>query len=252
MLKILKNTDRMKIALLGYGKMGREIERLALSKKHDVSLIIDSIEDWENDGQRLGEADVAIDFSQPDTVVDNIYHCFDANVPVVVGTTGWFEDAGQVRKDCHERNQGVFFSTNFSIGVNLFFDLNRHLATLMSKWTEYEISIEETHHIHKQDAPSGTAIRLANDIIRRSKRKEKWVRETSENPEELGIQSFRTENVPGTHLVRYESTDDSIEIIHTAKNRRGFAIGAIMAAEWLKGKKGFFEMKDLLSSQNLI
>ena len=241
----------MKIALLGYGKMGQEIERLALSKKHDVVLVIDSIEDWEKDSQRLGEADVAIEFSQPDTVVDNIYHCFDANVPVVVGTTGWFEEAGQVKKDCLDRNQGIFFSTNFSIGVNLFFDLNRHLAVLMSKWKDYEISIEETHHIHKQDAPSGTAIVLANDIIRNSERKEKWVRELSENPEELGIQSFRTENVPGTHKVKYDSDVDSIEIIHTAKSRRGFAIGALMAAEWVLGKKGFFEMKDLLSSQNL-
>jgi 4-hydroxy-tetrahydrodipicolinate reductase len=241
----------MKIALLGYGKMGQEIERLALSKKHDVIIVIDSIEDWEKDGQRLGEADVAIEFSQPDTVVDNIFHCFNANVPVVVGTTGWFEEVVQVRKDCLDRNQSVFFSTNFSIGVNLFFDLNRYLAALMSKWKDYEISIEETHHIHKQDAPSGTAIVLANDIIRNSERKEKWVREPSENPEELGIQSFRTENVPGTHKVKYDSDVDSIEIIHTAKSRRGFAIGAMMAAEWLMGKKGFFEMKDLLSSQNL-
>jgi 4-hydroxy-tetrahydrodipicolinate reductase len=241
----------MKIALLGYGKMGREIERLALLKKHEITLVIDSIEDWEKDGSRLGEADVAIEFSQPDTVVDNIYRCFDANLPVVVGTTGWFEEAEQVRKDCRERNQTIFHSPNFSIGVNLFFDLNRYLAKLMSDWLDYEISIEETHHIHKQDAPSGTAIVLANDIIRNSARKEKWVKATSENPEELGIQSFRTENVPGTHKVRYESEDDSIEIIHTAKTRRGFAFGALMAAEWLHGKKGFFEMKDLFASRNL-
>ncbi|MCX6243260.1 MAG: 4-hydroxy-tetrahydrodipicolinate reductase [Bacteroidetes bacterium] len=241
----------MKIALLGYGKMGREIERLALFQKHEITLVIDSIEDWEKDGGRLAEADVAIEFSQPDTVVDNIYHCFDANVPVVVGTTGWFEEAEQLKKDTLERNQSLFFSTNFSIGVNLFFDLNRHLAAIMSKWKDYEISIEETHHIHKQDAPSGTAIVLANDIIRNSERKEKWVREPSENPEELGILSFRTENEPGTHKVRYDSEVDSIEIIHTAKNRRGFATGALMAAEWILDRKGFFEMKDLLSSQNL-
>ena len=241
----------MKIAILGYGKMGQEIERIAILRKHEVALIIDSIEDWEKDGGRLGEADVAIEFSQPDAILDNIYHCFEANVPVVVGTTGWYEDVEQVRKDCLDRGQTIFYSTNFSIGVNLFFELNRNLAALMSKWVDYEISIEETHHIHKQDAPSGTAIVLANDIIRNSERKEKWVKEMSENPEELGIQSFRTENVPGTHRVKYESEVDSIEIIHTAKNRRGFAIGTLLAAEWLNGKKGIFEMKDLLSSQIL-
>lgn len=241
----------MKIAILGYGKMGQEIERIAILRKHEVTLIIDSIEDWEKDGGRLGEADIAIEFSQPDTVLDNIYHCFDANVPVVIGTTGWFEDVEQVRIDCLDRGQTIFYSANFSIGVNLFFDLNRKLAALMAKWVDYEISIEETHHIHKQDAPSGTAIVLANDIIRNSNRKEKWVKKIPENPEELGIKSFRTENVPGTHKVKYESDADSIEIIHTAKNRRGFAIGTLMAAEWLNGKKGIFEMKDLLSSQIL-
>lgn len=240
----------MKIAILGYGKMGQEIERIAISRKHDVTLIIDSIEDWEKEGTRLGEVDLAIEFSQPDTVMDNIYNCFDANVPVVIGTTGWYEDLEQVKKDCLERGQSLFFSTNFSIGVNLFFELNRKLAAIMSKMKDYEISIEETHHIHKQDAPSGTAIILANDIIRNSGRKEKWVKAMSGNPEELAIQSFRTDNVPGTHLVRYESEVDSIEIIHTAKNRHGFAIGSILAAEWLLGKKGVYEMKDLLNSKN--
>lgn len=241
----------MKIAILGYGRLGQEVERIAILRKHEVVLIIDSIEDWEKEGNRLGEADVAIEFSQPDTVLDNIYHCFDANIPVVIGTTGWYEDFDQVRKDCIDRGQTLFYSTNFSIGVNLFFELNRKFASIMSKMTDYEISIEETHQIHKQDAPSGTAIVLANDIIRNSEKKEKWVRETPENPEELGIQSFRTENVPGTHKVKYESADDSIEIIHTAKNRRGFAIGTLLAAEWLLGKKGVYEMKELLSSQIL-
>ena len=236
----------MKIAILGYGKMGQEIERIAISRKHDVFLIIDSIEGWEKEGTRLKEADVAIEFSQPDTVLDNIYHCFDANVPVVVGTTGWYEDLEQVRNDCMELGQTLFYSPNFSVGVNLFFELNRKLAVLMSNRKDYEISIEETHHIHKQDAPSGTAIVLANDIIRNTKRKEKWVKEPSENPEELGIQSFRTENVPGMHKVKYDSEVDYIEIIHSAKNRRGFAIGSILATEWLVGKKGIFEMKDLL------
>jgi len=241
----------MKIALLGYGKMGQEIEKLALKRGHSIVLTLDNLEDWENDGDRLSEAEVAIDFSTPVSIFENIYHCFDANVPIVVGTTGWLDDLDQIRLDCLERKQSLFFSPNYSIGVNLFFNLNRYLAELMSKWENYAISIEETHHIHKQDSPSGTAIVLANDIIRHSERKEKWVHETVENPEELGIKSYRTDNVPGTHVVRYESEEDNIEIIHTAKSRRGFAMGAIMAAEWLVGKTGFFDMKNLLESQIL-
>ncbi|MEI7499746.1 MAG: 4-hydroxy-tetrahydrodipicolinate reductase [Bacteroidota bacterium] len=241
----------MKIALLGYGKMGQEIEKLAIKRGHEIVLTLDSLEDWENDLEGLSEADVAIDFSTPISIIENIYHCFDANLPIIVGTTGWLDDLEKVRQDCLDRNQSLFFSPNYSIGVNLFFSLNRYLANLMSKWEGYAISIEETHHIHKQDAPSGTAIVLANDIIRHSDRKEKWVKETVENPEELGIKSYRTDNVPGTHLVRYESEEDIIEIIHTAKSRRGFAMGAIMAAEWISGKKGFFDMKNLLDSQIL-
>lgn len=241
----------MKIALLGYGKMGQEIEKLALKKKHEIILIIDSLEDWEEEGVHLSEADIAIDFTSPVSVVDNIYRCFDAHVPVVTGTTGWLDDLEKVRQDCIDRGETLFFSPNFSIGVNLFFELNRSLASIMSKWSDYEISIEETHTIHKQDAPSGTAIMLANDIIRYSEKKDKWVKETVENPEELGIKSFRTDNVPGTHVVRYESADDTIEIVHTAKSRRGFAAGALKAAEWVANKKGVFELRDLLASQIL-
>jgi 4-hydroxy-tetrahydrodipicolinate reductase len=241
----------MKIALIGYGKMGQEIEKLAEKRGHEIIIVLDSLEDWDNDEQNLAEADVAIDFSTPISVVENIYHCFDANVPMVIGTTGWLDDLEKVKHDCISRKQSLFFAPNFSIGVNLFFDLNRSLARLMSKWEDYQVSIEETHHIHKQDSPSGTAIVLANDIIRNTERKEKWVREEVENPEELGIKSYRTDNVPGTHIVRYESEEDCIEIIHTAKSRRGFALGAIMAAEWLVGKKGFFDMKNLLESQIL-
>jgi 4-hydroxy-tetrahydrodipicolinate reductase len=236
----------MKIALLGYGKMGQEIERIAAKKDHEIILIIDSEKDWEESGSLLAEADVAMEFSTPGTVVGNIYRCFDVGVPVVVGTTGWHEDHEAVRKACLEGNRGLFYSANYSIGANLFFDLNRHLARLMSEREEYDISIEETHHILKQDAPSGTAIVLANDIIQYIGRLEKWVKENPDNPEELGIKSFRTENVPGTHVVRYESDNDTIEIIHTAKNRKGLALGAMMAAEWLQGKKGYFEMKDLI------
>ncbi len=241
----------MKIALLGYGKMGQEIEKLAIKRGHVIVLVINHLEDWERDGHRLNEADVAIDFSTPDSIVDNIYHCFDAGLPIVTGTTGWHEENEKIQQDCAERNQTLFYSPNFSVGVNLFFELNRYLARLMSRWGDYEISIEETHHIHKQDAPSGTAIVLANDIIRNSERKEKWVNEPVENPEELSIKSYRTENVPGTHQVKYESEDDSISILHSAKSRKGFALGAVMAAEWLPGRKGYFEMKDLLSSEKI-
>ena len=241
----------MKIALLGYGKMGQEIEKLALKKGHEIVLIMDSIEEWESEENPISNADVAIDFSTPVSVVENIYHCFEAGVPVVVGTTGWLDDLEKVRLDCLERGQCMFFAPNFSIGVNLFFDLNRYLAGLMSAWEDYSVSIEETHHIHKQDAHSGTAIVLANDIIMHTARKEKWVHEPVGNPEELGIKSYRTNNVPGTHLVRYESEEDSLEIIHTAKSRRGFAHGALMAAEWIMGKKGVFDMKNLLDAQLL-
>jgi 4-hydroxy-tetrahydrodipicolinate reductase len=241
----------MKIALLGYGKMGQEIEKLAVKRGHEIILIIDSAEDWEKQGTALANADVAIDFSTPDSAVDNIYQCFNANVPVVTGTTGWYEDLKQVKHDCLEHGKALFYAPNFSIGVNLFFKLNKYLACTMSQWEGYEISIEETHHIHKQDAPSGTAIVLANDIITDIERKHRWVKEHVADPGELGIKSFRTENVPGTHTVRYESEEDVIEIIHTAKNRKGFATGAVMAAEWLLNKKGVFEMKDLLAAQKL-
>jgi 4-hydroxy-tetrahydrodipicolinate reductase len=236
----------MKIALLGYGKMGQEIERIAEKMNHTIHLIIDSEDDWDKLGLELKNADIAIDFSMPSSVVDNIYRCFEANVPVVVGTTGWYEELDEIRNTCIEQGQTLFYATNFSIGVNLFFQLNSSLAKLMSERSDYEISIEETHHIHKKDAPSGTAIVLANDILQSVTRLGKWVNEKSENPSEIGIKSFRKENEPGTHKVRYESENDIIEITHTAKNRRGFATGAVMAAEWLSGKKGWFEMKDML------
>ncbi|HTX88274.1 MAG TPA: 4-hydroxy-tetrahydrodipicolinate reductase [Bacteroidales bacterium] len=241
----------MKIAILGYGKMGQEVERLAVKLEHEVVLAIDSDKDWETVGDRLGEAGVAIDFSMPEAAVENIYRCFQANVPLVEGTTGWYDKLEQVIHDCRERNQALFYGTNFSIGVNLFFEVNRNLAKLMQPFSDYEISIEETHHITKKDSPSGTAIQLANDILRNIERKARWVKEFPGDPSELGIKSYRTENVPGTHVVRYDSDIDTIEIIHTAKNRRGFALGALMAAEFLQGRKGVFEMKDLLSSQKL-
>ncbi len=237
----------MKLALLGYGKMGQEIEKTARKLGHEIHLIINNEEDWDALGHDLPGADTAIEFSTPDSVTDNIRRCFRANVPVVVGTTGWLDDLEEIRAECLREGKTLLFSPNFSIGVNLFFDLNRYFATLMMPWDDYEISIEETHHVHKQDAPSGTAIVLANDIIRQSGKKDKWVREDSGNPEELGIKSYRTENVPGTHVVKYESELDEIQIIHTAKSRQGFAMGALRVAGWLQGRKGYFEMRDFLA-----
>jgi len=239
----------MKIAILGYGKMGQEIEKMAKKSGHEIVLIIDNLEDWAEKGPLLKDCEVAIDFSTNDSVIDNINHCFDDDIPIVVGTTGWHDGQEQIFQECREKGKCLFYSPNFSIGVNIFFDLNRFLAALMSQWEEYEISIEETHHIHKKDAPSGTAIFLANDIIRNIERKEKWVKELSENPEEIEIKSYRTEDVPGTHIVRYDSDVDTIEIIHTAKNRKGLALGALLAAEWVIGKKGIFSMKEFLQSQ---
>lgn len=236
----------MKIALLGYGKMGQEIEKVARKLGHEILLIIDSEEDWILQSEKLAMASVAIDFSTPESVVTNIGHCFRAGIPVVVGTTGWLDEQEEVHNECLKGGHTLIFSPNYSIGVNLFFELNRYLAAIMSPWNKYEISIEETHHIHKQDSPSGTAIVLANDIILNSERKDKWVKEGSSNPEELGIKSYRTENVPGTHVVRYESEQDEIQIVHTAKSRQGFALGAVRVAEWIQDKKGYFEMKDYL------
>lgn len=238
----------MKIAIIGYGKMGQEIEKFATLKGHEIHLIIDSNEDWDTDGTRLGECDVAVEFSTPQFAVSNINKCFAAGVPVVTGTTGWLDKMDCVKATCEASNQGLFYAPNYSIGVNLFFELNRFLAKLMSKYEDYEISIEETHHIAKVDSPSGTAITLANDLIHCLDRKEKWVQDDSTNPGEVGITSIRTENVPGTHVVKYESDEDVIQITHTAKNRKGFALGAIRAAEFMVGKKGVFSMKDLLTN----
>lgn len=238
----------MKIALIGYGKMGQEIEKLAIRRGHTIVLTIDNQKEWEDSTSLLSSVEMAMEFSTPDSALENIYHCFDANIPVVTGTTGCLENQEQIRRDCMNRQQALLYSPNFSIGVNLFFELNRFLARLMSKCEGYDISIEETHHIHKKDAPSGTAIVLANDIIQINEKKEKWVKEFSDRPDELGIQSFRTENVPGLHLIKYESDDDFIEIRHNAKNRKGFAMGAIMAAEWLAGKTGYYQMQDFLES----
>ncbi|MFZ4741121.1 MAG: 4-hydroxy-tetrahydrodipicolinate reductase [Bacteroidales bacterium] len=236
----------MKIALLGYGKMGKEIEKIALDRNHEILMKIDTFEDWNEHIYDFLQADVAIEFSTPTTVLDNILKSFAANVPIVVGTTGWYDQLDTIRDLCVEKQQCLFYASNFSLGVNVFFEINKKLALLMNTHPEYEVFIEEIHHTQKLDAPSGTAITLANDIINNLKRKEVWKNEMTENTEMLGIKSIRESNVPGTHIITYQSENDIIEIKHTAKNRLGLAMGAILAAEFVLGKKGIYEMKDIL------
>lgn len=235
----------MKIALLGYGKMGKEIESVALEKGHEISFMAD-LHNVDFQPEKVQNSDVAIEFSTPKTAADNILKCFAVHLPVVVGTTGWYDRFEEIKKKCKDENQSLFYATNFSIGVNIFFEINRRLAELMNTQPEYEISMEEVHHIHKLDAPSGTAITLAQDIIEKTNRKEEWTNESKSNPECIGIVSKRENEVPGTHTVKYDSEIDNISIRHEAKSRKGFATGAVMAAEWLVGKQGVYSMKDLL------
>ncbi|MCF8302104.1 MAG: 4-hydroxy-tetrahydrodipicolinate reductase [Bacteroidales bacterium] len=236
----------MKIAVLGYGRMGKEIEKAALDRGHEIALIIDDEDDWNEKQEGLAQCDAAIDFSRPDAVVTNIYRCFEKNVPVIVGTTAWNDRLKEVKEHCRNKDQTLFVASNFSIGVNILFELNKQLAGLMDKYAEYEPVITETHHIHKIDAPSGTAITLANEMIKQLARKSEWNKEKSEHPGQVAVKSIREDEIPGTHRITYDSAVDSVEIKHEAKNRKGFARGAVVAAEWVKEKKGFFEMKDML------
>jgi 4-hydroxy-tetrahydrodipicolinate reductase len=236
----------MKIALSGYGKMGKEIEKIALERGHEIIVKFNDPDDWIGKESELAEADVAIEFSMPQSVVGNIFRCFDANTPVVVGTTGWFGQLEHVREVCRKNNRSLLYASNFSIGVNLFFEVNKMLANLMNEHEEYHVSIEETHHTAKLDSPSGTAISLGNSIIDNLDSKNLWVNEKSDKDYELEIFSHRKEDVPGTHVVKYESDIDNIEIKHTAKSRIGFAKGAVLAAEWLANKKGVYTMTDLI------
>ncbi|MGN6508562.1 MAG: 4-hydroxy-tetrahydrodipicolinate reductase [Chitinophaga sp.] len=237
----------MKIALIGYGKMGKAIEAIAQSRGHEVVLRIDinSPELLEKD--QLSKADVAIEFTTPETAFHNILKCFDANVPVVCGTTGWLEKLPEVKAQCLEKHQAFLYASNFSIGVNIFFELNRRLAELMAPQPQYNVHMEEIHHTQKKDAPSGTAITLAEQIVDALPGKKSWVNGHTDKADELYIESRRIDPAPGTHIVNYHSAIDDITIIHTAHSREGFAAGAVTAAEWLKGKKGVFTMKDVLS-----
>ena len=231
----------MKIALLGYGKMGKTIEQIALSRGHEITLKVDK--DTEN--YSLDHIDVAIDFSTPDAAVANISNCINHNIPVISGTTGWLEQYDEVLALCKEKDGSFLYASNFSLGVNIFFELNRTLAKLMANRPEYNISMEEIHHTQKLDAPSGTAITLAEDIIKNSKYGT-WTLDAAKS-KELHINSKRIDSVPGTHDVTYTSAVDTIEIRHTAHNREGFALGAVIAAEWIAEKKGVFSMKDVLN-----
>ena len=230
----------MKIALLGYGKMGQTIERIALERGHEIVLKKDEFNTYEG----LSNADVAIDFSIPAVAVENISNCFHTNVPVISGTTGWLEHYDEMVALCKDKNGAFISSSNFSLGVNLFFELNEYLAKMMEKFKEYNVSMEEIHHTQKLDKPSGTAITLANAIIHHSDKKH-WAIENP-TPSDVFIDVKREENVPGTHCVLYTSEVDYIKIEHVAHNREGFALGAVVAAEWILGKKGVFSMKDVL------
>ena len=230
----------MKIALLGYGKMGQTIEKIALERGHEIILKKDEFNTYEG----LSNADVAIDFSIPAVAVDNISSCFHANVPVISGTTGWLERYDEMVSLCAAKNGAFISSSNFSLGVNLFFGLNEYLAKMMSKFDSYSVEMEEIHHTQKLDAPSGTAISLAKGVIENSDYNN-WTMETPKS-KEIYIEAKRIGTVPGTHTVTYNSVVDSIEIKHTAHNRDGFALGAVIAAEWIVGKHGVFTMKDVL------
>lgn len=230
----------MKIALLGYGKMGQTIERIALERGHEIVLKKDEFNTYEG----LSNADVAIDFSIPAVAVENISSCFYANVPVISGTTGWLDRYDEMAALCEEKKGAFISSSNFSLGVNLFFGLNEYLAKMMSKFDSYKVDMEEIHHTQKLDAPSGTAISLAKGVIENSDYTN-WTLENP-NPNEIHIEAIRIGDVPGTHTVTYNSTVDTIEIKHTAHNREGFALGAVIAAEWIVGKQGIFTMRDVL------
>ena len=242
----------MKIALLGYGKMGQIIDQLATDRGHEIVLKIDenSVDDLTI--ENLKKADVAIDFSTPETVLNHIQHCFDAGIPIVVGTTGWYGKLQEVKNSCDAGNKTLLYASNFSIGVNVFFHINKVLAKVMNRYSQYDVQLEEIHHLAKLDSPSGTAMTLAEDIIDELDRKNEWVnelvgydKELILTQDQLLIESHRIEAVPGTHTVIYSSEVDEIEMKHTAHSRAGFALGAVLAAEWLQNRRGFFSVSDM-------
>jgi 4-hydroxy-tetrahydrodipicolinate reductase len=236
----------MKIALIGYGKMGKAIEEIALSKGHEIVLKIDANNTSDFTKDNIQKADVAIEFTGPHTAFENISKCIQWAVPVVSGSTGWLDHFEKAKKLCEEKKGCLLYASNFSIGVNLFFEINKQVAAIMDPYAHYDVSMTETHHTEKKDAPSGTAISLAEQILAQIGRKKKWVNETSSETSDLIIRSERIDPAPGTHTVSYESAIDSIEITHTAHTRKGFASGAVLAAEFANQKMGIFTMKDVL------
>ena len=236
----------MNLALIGYGKMGHIIEQVARQRGHQIVCTIDKDNQADFASAAFASADVAIEFTMPAVAVDNYRRAWTAGVPVVSGTTGWTAQLPAIRREVEQGGHTLFWSSNFSLGVNIFFELNRHLAQLMNRFPNYEPSLTEIHHTEKKDAPSGTAITLAEGILAELPRKEKWVLGTKTSDFELPIEAIRQGQVPGTHTVRYDSAEDCITITHEAKSRAGFALGAVLAAEFVKGRKGFFTMHDML------
>ncbi|MBB6111539.1 dihydrodipicolinate reductase [Mucilaginibacter lappiensis] len=239
----------MKIALLGYGKMGKIIEKIAISRKHEIVLTIDHDTLDDLTVENLQKADVVIEFTMPASVLDNIKHCFNAGVPIVVGTTGWYDQIPEIKQLCEESNNTLLYGSNFSVGVNIFFHVNRLLAKVMNNYPYYDVQVEEIHHTQKLDSPSGTAITIAEGILDNLETKSEWVNvlttddksdDDAVSNNQLLIESLRIDSVPGTHTVIYDSEVDTIEFKHTAHNRNGFALGAVLAAEWVHNKKGFY------------
>jgi 4-hydroxy-tetrahydrodipicolinate reductase len=236
----------MKIALFGYGKMGKEIEQVALQRNHSIVLKVNKENCGSLTKEQLQQADVAIEFSTPDTVIGNVYKCFDAQLPIVVGATGWYTRFEEIKSVCVKENQSLFHATNFSLGVNLFFKMNEEIARMMNKFSDYEVSMREIHHTHKLDKPSGTAITTAEKILANQTKKSNWSIDKKSDTD-LFIDVVREDEVPGTHTVFYKSDIDEISLTHKAYNRKGFALGAVLAAEFLHHKKGVYTMSDLFA-----
>lgn len=236
----------MNIALIGYGKMGKAIETIALEKGHQIVLKIDIDNAADFNQENISKADIAIEFTGPHSAFENVMKCLELGVPVVCGSTGWLDKFETAANFCQEKKGALLYASNYSIGVNLFFEINKYVAQLMSSHKEYNVVMEEIHHTQKKDAPSGTAITLAEQVLAAIQQKKQWVNEASNHLEDLSIISKRIDPAPGTHTIKYTSSVDDIEIIHTAHNRVGFAGGAVLAAEFIHGKQGIFSMKEVL------
>lgn len=236
----------MNIALIGYGKMGKAIETIALEKGHQIVLKIDIDNAADFNQENISKADIAIEFTGPHSAFENVMKCLELGVPVVCGSTGWLDKFETAANFCQEKKGALLYASNYSIGVNLFFEINKYVAQLMSSHKEYNVVMEEIHHTQKKDAPSGTAITLAEQVLAAIQQKKQWVNEASNHLEDLSIISKRIDPAPGTHTIKYTSAVDDIEIIHTAHNRVGFAGGAVLAAEFIHGKQGIFSMKEVL------